>query len=75
MGIFNQQPNYTQFILNHTQKENAVLLALKDLLARLAPLVVRVFLDLLALLVLRVSLDLLALKVLLVHQAPVLISH
>ena len=48
MGIFNQQPNYTQFILNHTQKENAVLLALKDLLARLArlaPLVLSVFKD------------------------------
>ena len=35
-------------ILNHTQKENAVLLALKDLLARLArlaPLVLSVFKD------------------------------
>ena len=80
MGIFNQQPNYNQ----STQKENDELLALKDFLARLAPLVLRVSLDLLALkvlrvflalLVLRVSLDLLALKVLLVHQALVLISH
>ena len=38
MGIFNQQPNYTQ----STQKENEELLALKDLLARLARLVLRV---------------------------------
>ena len=60
MGIF----NYNLIILNHTQKENAVLLALKDLLARLVLLVLRVSLDLL---VLSVSLDLLALKVLLVH--------
>ena len=68
-------------LINHFQKENAELLALKDRLARLAPLVLRVFL---ALLVLRVSLDLLALKVLLVplalkvllvHQALVVISH
>ena len=59
-------------LINHFQKETAELLALKDRLARLAPLVLRVFL---ALLVLRVSLDLLALKVLLVHQALVVISH
>ena len=44
MGIFNQQPNCNQSY----SKENAVLLALKDLLARLArlaPLVIRVFKD------------------------------
>ena len=62
MGIFNQH----LIIINHTQKENEVLLALKDLL------VLRVSLDLLALKVLLVPL---ALKVLLVHQALVLISH
>ena len=56
-------------IINHTQKENAILLALKDLLVPLALPVLRVFLDLL------VPLVLLALKVLLVHQALVLISH
>ena len=64
MGIFNQQPNYNQ--------SYTVLLALKDLLARLDLLVLRVSLDLLAL---KVLLVLLALKVLLVHQALVLISH
>ena len=68
-------------IINHTQKENAVLLALKDLLAHLAPLVLRVLLDLvallspLALLVFMVLFARLALVVLLVQQALVLTSH
>ena len=61
MGIFNQQPNYNQSY----SKEKAVLLALKAPLARLALLMLRVFL---ALLVPWVSLDLLALKVLLVPR-------
>ena len=38
MGIFNQQPNYNQSY----PKGKRVLLALKDLLANLAPLVLRV---------------------------------
>ena len=68
-------------IINNTQKENAELLALKDLLANLALLVlrvtkvqkvIRVFKDPK---VITVLLVLLALKVLLVHQALVLISH
>ena len=77
MGIFHQQPNYTQSY----SKGNAALLALKDLLAHLAPLVLRVtkvqkvnrvFKDPK---VIKVLLVLLALKVLLVHQALVLVSH
>ena len=65
-----------EFLINNltiiNQKENAVLLALKGLLARLAPLVLGVFLDLL---VPRVFLDLLAPLTLLVHQALVLVLH
>ena len=68
MGIFNQQPNYNQ---SYT-KEKRGITALKDLLARLDLLVLRVSQDLLAL---KVLLVLLALKVLLVHRALVLISH
>ena len=41
MGIFNQQPNYNQSY----SKGKRGILALKDLLARLAPLMLRVFKD------------------------------
>ena len=65
-------PTSYPIIINHLQKENEELLAPKDLLARLDPMVLRVFL---VLLVLRVFLGLLALVVLLVHRALVLVSQ